>query len=90
MSATWTTVGGVLAQNAAALLSTSELFMGKSAQKLTMEQWLGLALSAVAVWAHPACPSPIVALGKATCHYLLARRHFAFGTRGCSGRRVPG
>ena len=52
LSGTWAAIGSILCGNLCGIFSQYEIFAGKSARKLTMEQWLALVLSSIAMWVY--------------------------------------
>ena len=52
MSSTWAAIGTVLCGNLGGFFSQFEIFGGKSAQVLSMEQWMALILSTIALWVY--------------------------------------
>eukprot|EP00435_Cladocopium_sp_Y103_P072072 s121_g39.t1 len=52
LSGTWASIGSILCGNLCGIFSQFELFAGPSAQKLTMEQWMALVLSSIAMWVY--------------------------------------
>ncbi|OLP88477.1 Crt-like 3 [Symbiodinium microadriaticum] len=52
MSSTWAAVGAILCGNLGGFFSQFEVFGGKSAQPLSMEQWMALILSSIAMWVY--------------------------------------
>lgn len=52
LSGTWASIGSILCGNLCGVFSQFELFAGPSAQKLTMEQWMALILSSIAMWVY--------------------------------------
>ena len=52
MSATWATIATVLCLDLTALFSMSRALMGDEAQPVTLEQYLGLILAALAMWVY--------------------------------------
>ena len=52
MSATWATIATVLCLDLTALFSMSRALMGDEAHPVTLEQYLGLALAALAMWVY--------------------------------------
>merc|ERR1712166_579940 len=52
MSATWAAIATVLCQDLSSLFSMSKLLMGDEAQAVTYEQYVGLTIAAVAMWAY--------------------------------------
>ena len=52
MSATWATIATVLCLDLTALFSMSPALMGEEAHPVTLEQYLGLLLAAVAMWVY--------------------------------------
>lgn len=52
MSATWAQIGTVLCLDLASIFSMSTFLMGDEAQVLTLQQWFGLVLAAIAMWVY--------------------------------------
>ena len=52
MSSTWAAIGAILCGNLGGIFSQFEIFSGKSAQMLSMEQWMALILSSIAMWVY--------------------------------------
>jgi len=52
LSGTWAAIGSILCGNLCGIFSQYEIFAGPSARKLTMEQWLALVLSSIAMWVY--------------------------------------
>jgi len=52
LSGTWASIGSILCGNLCGIFSQFELFAGKSAAKLTFEQWMALILSSIAMWVY--------------------------------------
>lgn len=52
MSATWATIGTVLCLDLTSLFSMSKALMGDEAESVTLEQYLGLGIAAVAMWVY--------------------------------------
>ena len=50
MSSTWAATGSILCRNLGGFFSQFQIFGGKSAQVLSMEQWMALILSTMAMW----------------------------------------
>ncbi|CAJ1358487.1 unnamed protein product [Effrenium voratum] len=52
LSGTWAAIGSILCGNLGGFFSQYELFVGKSAAALTLEQWMALVLSSIAMWVY--------------------------------------
>ena len=52
MSGTWAQIGTVLCLDLASFFSQFELLMGSEAERLTLQQWLGLAIAGLAMWVY--------------------------------------
>ncbi|CAJ1329966.1 unnamed protein product [Effrenium voratum] len=52
LSGTWASIGSILCGNLCGFFSQYEIFAGKSAAALTMEQWMALVLSSIAMWVY--------------------------------------
>ena len=50
LSSTWASIGAILCGNVGGFFSQFEIFGGKSAQALSLEQWMALVLSSLAMW----------------------------------------
>eukprot|EP00435_Cladocopium_sp_Y103_P044963 s1217_g12.t2 len=52
MSSTWAAIGAILCGNLAGVFSQFEIIGGKSAQILSLEQWMALILATIAMWVY--------------------------------------
>ena len=54
LSSTWASIGAILCGNVGGFFNQFEIFGGKSAQALSLEQWMALLLSSLAMWIYNA------------------------------------